>query len=592
MEFAIPIIAVAGLFISKKTNKKIEQFENLQEMMNGEDTNPENEVIDSAQNTDEINGAAQVNASTEHPYTNSNNARDSYFNGSRTAKSENVNKQTVYNMKGEEINTTTFKHNNMQPFFGGKIKGIQDPNTSESILDNMTGSGSQKIKKQEQAPLFKPLDNLHNTYGAPNVSDFYQSRVNESNRHANVKPFESIQVAPGLNKGFTAEGGAGFNSGMEERCLWEPKTVDELRVKTNPKNSYELSGHQGPANSYNKHISDTTHIGKVEQHKPDTFFHNGSERWFTTGGIEKGQTNRAIVNLPDSNRADTTTSYSGVAGSDRQGVNYQNQEFQESNRNSYGSTNLPSASATGRNQANKDDFNKSSFKNYRTNRDAKNDSHLFGNIGSALTAAIAPLVDILKPSRKENTIGNGRLYGEFQSQVPKSYTHNPNDRVKITNRQMEPESKNHHNVQNQNSGAYQVTNPDSVYQSRQDSTTYYAGNGHSQHKESTSYASAYEIQSTPYKEETLGGRAPNGNTNKLNHKMNVNMAKVESDRDNNRMWVPNTLGNVPPTKEVHGQFDMPNTQDTSMEAYNNDRIDPGLLNAFKANPYTHALNST
>ena len=157
---------------------------------------------------------------------------------------------------------------------------------------------------------------------------------------------------------------------------------------------------------------------------------------------------------------------------------------------------------------------------------------------------------------------------------------------------MEPESKNHHNVQNQNSGAYQVTNPDSVYQSRQDSTTYYAGNGHSQHKESTSYASAYEIQSTPYKEETLGGRAPNGNTNKLNHKMNVNMAKVESDRDNNRMWVPNTLGNVPPTKEVHGQFDMPNTQDTSMEAYNNDRIDPGLLNAFKANPYTHALNST
>ena len=43
----------------------------------------------------------------------------------------------------------------------------------------------------------------------------------------------------------------GFNSGMEARDKWFLKTVDQLRVKNNPKNSYkgqmlELVGRRGP----------------------------------------------------------------------------------------------------------------------------------------------------------------------------------------------------------------------------------------------------------------------------------------------------------------------------------------------------------
>ena len=104
----------------------------------------------------------------------------------------------------------------MMPFNGGKVKGrTYDMNITESVLDNMIGSGSQVIKKIEQAPLFKPQENMQWAYGAPNMSDFYQSRVNPGQKNSMVKPFESVQVGPGLNKGYTAEPSGGF---INEYC--------------------------------------------------------------------------------------------------------------------------------------------------------------------------------------------------------------------------------------------------------------------------------------------------------------------------------------------------------------------------------------
>ena len=88
----------------------------------------------------------------------------------------------------------------MVPFFGSKIRGASnDHNTSEQILDAKQGQGSYYISKSEKAPLFQPQYNIHSVYGAPNMSDFLQSRVNPGMRMANVKPFEEQRVAPGLS---------------------------------------------------------------------------------------------------------------------------------------------------------------------------------------------------------------------------------------------------------------------------------------------------------------------------------------------------------------------------------------------------------
>ena len=165
----------------------------------------------------------------------------------------------------------------MVPFNGGKVKGYTyNADTAETILDNMIGNGSQIQKKIEQAPLFKPEENVQWAFGTPNNSDFYQSRVNPGTKNNNVKPFESEYVGPGLNQGYGSAGSGGFNSGMESRDSWLPKTVDQLRVDTNPKLEYELINHEGPAQSMIKNVGI---IGRVEKQHPDTFFINSQDRW-------------------------------------------------------------------------------------------------------------------------------------------------------------------------------------------------------------------------------------------------------------------------------------------------------------------------
>ena len=104
-------------------------------------------------------------------------------------------KSTSLLIKWNYLDSNEFKHNNMVPFNGGKIRGnTYDMNLSETILDNMVGSGSNVIKKIEQAPLFKPEDNMSYPNGTPNSSDFFQSRVNPGMRNSNNKPFESQRV--------------------------------------------------------------------------------------------------------------------------------------------------------------------------------------------------------------------------------------------------------------------------------------------------------------------------------------------------------------------------------------------------------------
>ena len=180
---------------------------------------------------------------TVQEYPSHNQATDRYLDQntyekkSRQGVAVGDNIQQIHSLTGNYMTSNEFKHNNMVPFNGPKLKGqIYNNNNAETILDNMIGSGSQVIRKIEQAPLFKPEANMQWAYGMPNQSDFYQSRVNPGMKNNNVKPFDSIIVgAPGLDQGYSSTGSGGFNSGMESRDSWLPKTVDELRTANKPK---------------------------------------------------------------------------------------------------------------------------------------------------------------------------------------------------------------------------------------------------------------------------------------------------------------------------------------------------------------------
>lgn len=139
--------------------------------------------------------------------------------GLDTQFGDNYSKDGFMSLTGAKIDPTSFTHNNMEPYYGAKVRGLTTgANMHENVLDNKVGGGSQYVSKTEQAPLFRPQENMHHPNGMPNQNDFYQSRVLPSMKIANVKPWEEVRVGPGLDQGYSTQGTLGFNSVLE--CLY------------------------------------------------------------------------------------------------------------------------------------------------------------------------------------------------------------------------------------------------------------------------------------------------------------------------------------------------------------------------------------
>ena len=117
-----------------------------------------------------------------------------------------------------------------------------------------------------------------------------------------------------MNRGYTTLGSGGYNSGMEARERWIAKSVDELRVKTNPKVTYG-----GVVLGAKRAVQNRGIEGKVEKYRPDTFYLNSPDRWFTTTGAEKRPTVRSEEILRPESRTSTTREYFGVGEREGEG---------------------------------------------------------------------------------------------------------------------------------------------------------------------------------------------------------------------------------------------------------------------------------
>jgi hypothetical protein len=527
-------------------------------------------------------------------YPNPNVATDKYFNQNMYEQKERAgvpvsnNMQEFYSLTGDYMSTNMFKHNNMVPFNGGKPKGqIYNNNNAETILDNYVGSGSQVIKKIEQAPLFKPQENVQWTYGMPDMSDFYQSRQNPVNRNNMVKPFESIRVGPGLDKGYSADGSNGFNSGMEVRDKWLPKNVDELRIATNPKQEYDLNGLQGPAQSVIKNVGIE---GKVEKYRPDTFFINTQDRWLTTTGVEKaGQLVPNFVVKP-STRNETTTYQHGTPNSVIKTASYVPKCHEETKRIQLDGFNVGHSFATGTAplQHQSSDKSHNSHTNYENNRSVNKQPHPFGSgFSSAIGAVISPIMDILKPSRKEEYSCNMRIYGNMVGQVPENYVLTPGDITNTTIKETTLYQPNGY-INSQKDNAGYLVNEQNPIANQRDSVNHESFMGMSSNHGNRQYDAVYRQTNNQVKEKSVVARTNQGNAKHFNSQMNVTMSKLDSDRENNRLWAPQSILNAGPSMQTHGRANMPQYYDNCQGC---ERIAPDILNAFKENPYTHSLSS-
>ena len=508
--------------------------------------------------------------------------------------------QPINLLSGQQANLDEFKHNNMQHYYGGKLRGYSgDVNSTESILDSKQGNGSQQFSKSEIAPLFRPDENSNHPNGTPNNSDFFQSRMNESMKMSNVTLWEPQRVGPGLNMGYGSQnsdgfnsggtqGGGGFNSGMMAREAWMPKTADDLRVENKPKTSFDLDGHQGPALFPIKMAGPNSKIGVIEKHLPDKSYESGPNRWFTTTGVEQAPPIRSTQLIPMENRVDTTREYYGSGSSGQ--ATYTNAEFEDSKRQNLSGLPLSNASATGTNYANPNDYGSQSYNMLHNNRTITKEATEFGGIYGMAKAAMAPILDIFRPTRKENVLGNLRETGNVNGLTPTGHLFNSNDKTKITNREMTTDkiNMNYVNVQGQtNTGdAYKVTTHQNYNNQRTSTNKEYIGNINSNTQGLRPYNSAYAQQNNVNK--TYESRPNQGNMSLFNNSNNSTTSRNDSIFQQNRQPITNNSQSIIPSREFIGELNGMQSYDVN---YNASRMDESLLSAFKNNPYTKSLTS-
>lgn len=595
MEIAVPLIALGGMYIISnqrtvdRTKREIRKEPYVN--MGAKASLPNTDIL--PQNFP-ITNKTQLADTVQH-YPNPNVATDKYFNQNlyqqkeRGGVSVGQNPQNIFSLTGDYVSADKFNHTNMNPFNGGKIKGkTYDVNITESVLDNMIGSGSQIIKKMEQAPLFKPEDNMQWAYGTPNQSDFFQSRVNPAMKNNNVKPFDSVRVGPGLDQGYGLNGSNGYNSGMEARDKWLPKTVDQLRVDTNPKLEYELTGHEGPADSFNKSAATTQMIGRVEKQRPDTFFINTQDRWLTTTGASKGETLRPIQEMGIVRRNDVPVDYMGPAGAIDVKATTAPQNYEPAKRHEVLTGGINPSGAAGRgDHTDKDTFLRS-HTNYENHRSTvKQPDAIRSGFSGAIGAVIAPIMDIFKPTRKDETIHNVRIYGEGASSVSKGPVYNPLESTPTTIKETTLYAPTF-NINNQKEGVYvnNYTSPDLTQRDTTSCEYYTSAGGAGTGYGDMSYDAAYKQHNNDVKSQTIHNRPNQGGTQMFNQQMHVNCNKSDYDRLDGRVNPAfSRMSALPPSTQTYGSVHKPQYND----AAGCDRINPDLLTAFKNNPYTHSL---
>jgi hypothetical protein len=610
MEIAIPLLALGGLYVvsnqkngsSQNSNQqKKEKFTNMGMRTNlatrtselhgnylpNTNTPPQNYPVPSLpQIMDTVQEFENPNAATDKYFD-----QNVYYNKSNDGVTIGQNPQQIYSLSGNYLDSAQFKHNNMVPFNGGKVKGhTYDVNIAESVLDNMVGSGSQIIKKVEQAPLFKPEENVQWAYGMPNQSDFFQSRVVPGMKNNNVKPFESEYVGPGLDQGYSAMGTGGFNSGMEARDKWLDKTVDQLRVATNPKLEYTLDNLEGPAQSAVKNVGI---IGRVEKQGPDTFFINSQDRWLTTTGAEKGPMLRSIQETGVIRRPDCASDYTGAPGTMSGQAGTAPQYYEPSRRVQLDCTNVNPSSAIGKGGHEGHDSRARSFTNTNTNRsNMKQPDTLRSGFSGAIGAVIAPLLDFMKPTRKEEVACNMRVFGEAGTAVPQSYVVNMNDKTPTTMRETTLYSPEFY-IDNQKEGIY-VNNytPTAPNQRNTTECNNYIGpsGGAATQYGDMSYTAAYNQHNNDILSSTIDNRPNIGGTQVFNQYMNMECNKQDCTRYDYRVNPAGSiLSTAAPSVQTYGRV---SNKQTYNENINCERIQPDLLMAFRSNPYTHSLTTS
>lgn len=184
-------------------------------------------------------------------------------------------------------------HNNMVPFFGGKMTQNMnlDNRLSEDKLELFTGQMKLNKPKEEIEPMFKPVKDLAWVNGSVEQRDLSRYVPSNLGKANNELPFEQVKVGRGLNQGYTAKPSGGFHPTL--RIM--PTKPEEYRLDP----VFEQEGRIIKGKSIEKRGMHA----QVSKNKQSLLIENkNGERNFTTVGVIKGRKIRPTINIKTTGR--------------------------------------------------------------------------------------------------------------------------------------------------------------------------------------------------------------------------------------------------------------------------------------------------
>ena len=465
-------------------------------------------------------------------------------------------------LTGNKVATSDFKHNNMVPFFGGRVRQNVAPQSNSGILDSFTGSGVNQIAKKEVETMFDTARAPYgNPFGMEDNTEFVQSRINDPRNRAGERPFEPVRVGPGVNEGFAATGKGGFQQFEVNQYMIDsvPRT-DQLRTADNPKLSYKQPVVPG------QHFIGTAaqEAGEVRKYRPDRFYIDESgERFFVTNGEVIKETTRPIQVMKHVTRPETSVEYKGPAGSQEFGESYVAGSYRTPMAQQYGGAGFRNADMTTYTTADTDapenDYGRSGYEVRPNERNATSERNMGLNLAPAEAGALTVHYDDpSRPTRRQEMVGNIRQSGTpvgYAQGAPAITVWDPNDIARTT---VKEGTINWNWMGQAAPGAdgatrLKVYDPEDIARPTQkaqiSAKSDYYGPSNSVNKDFTSHDAAYNMRTNPNKEQIAQGRDPmHGNGGALavfDGDINQTTRKLDSDIVNDRSNAVNRVVGLP-----------------------------------------------
>jgi hypothetical protein len=465
-------------------------------------------------------------------------------------------------LTGERIESTDFTHNNMVPFFGGRVRQNVAAQSNSGILDTFTGSGITQISKREIEPMFDTARAPYgNPFGMEDQTDFVQSRINDPRSRAGERPFEPVRVAPGVNEGFAATGKGGFQQfEVNQYMIDNIRRTDDLRTSDNPKETYNQP--VVPGQHYIGMAAQES--GEVRKYRPDKFYidETGARLFVTNGEVIKEAT-RPIQVLKHTTRPETSSEAIGPAGAQEFGESYVTGSYRMPMVQQYGGAGFRHADMTTYTSADTDapenDYGRAGYEVRPNERNATSERTMGLNLVPADAGALTVHYDDQnRPTRRQEMVGNIRQSGTpvgYAQGAPAITVWDPNDIARTTVR----EGTIHWNWMGQAApgadGAtrLKVYDPEDIARPTQKSQltnkSEYYGASESINKDFTSHDAAYNMRLNPNKQEIALGRDPmHGNGGALavfDGNIHQTAKKIDADIVNDRANAVNRVVGMP-----------------------------------------------